>query len=58
MGIPFSFVDVLTTKCCHIKMSEGEQYILADYTDTGNTNCIYEKFGLPGSRFSFSEGPC
>merc|ERR1719422_1125220 len=59
MGIPFSFVDILTTKCYHTRVSdEGDQYILADYSDLGNSNCIYEKFALPGSRFSFPEGPC
>ena len=55
-----SFMDVLRSHCCAVRLVAGTQYNLADYTDKGEEDgrhCVYERFDVPGSRYSL-HGAC
>ena len=55
-------MDVLRSHCCAVRLVAGTQYNLADYTDQGEEgregrHCVYERFDVPGSRYSL-HGAC
>ena len=54
-------MDVLRSHCCAVRLVAGTQYNLADYTDKvegeEGRHCVYERFDVPGSRYSL-HGAC
>ena len=55
-----SYMDVLRSHCCAVRLVAGTQYNLVDFSDQEEEvggRCVYERFDVPGSRYSL-HGAC